>query len=706
LKTDRIFLGTSCLFFFFIAFAIYCVGFIIKTQLDTDLRKAEQKAREKIDVESIRRGDILSSDKQPLAAYLPEYVLYTDFKARQSKKKTINKNAVTNNQNVENPVLLDTARIHVYQEFAKSLSDAVGGLPENHYKMLYNYRIEAEKNPDTKNITKEILPNKIGVFQRDTIIKNPYLKKRGRYYTGIYANEEGGRIYPFGEDFAHSVIGVIRANGENLSGIESLNDSELKKGNSVITTIDTRMQDICETVLKNSILTDKRLVGGTIVLMEVSTGNIKAMANLGIYNKKEYTTNVHDVFNNATRATIDPGSTFKIISLMLALETGKVKISEKFNTKIWEKVTEKNILDSFATVSKIMERSSNVGTINMITKVFGKDVQKFIREIKKLNVIDRIEDLQEISPYIDISVPDNSMYYISHGYQMRMAPIHILSFFNAIANNGVMVKPRLVSGLKYNTGKEDIFKPQIINKSICSSATLDSVKLVLSRVVGQGSAMQIAGSPYGIAGKTGSAQIVDMDKKDMYSSETGKVLASFCGYFPEKNPQYSCIVVLYTKVLDKQIKERFFAGSTAVPAFREVSDKVYALYMDKFFIPGVGRIPEKPVNIPVVKNTRGKNLSIIAEELDLPVDVGALDWVKTDTVNNKLQTSELSVKKGLIPDVTGMGLRDAVFLLENKGLKVSYSGIGSVIKQIPEQGTPYTAGQKIILKLSSNRTGI
>jgi cell division protein FtsI (penicillin-binding protein 3) len=698
MKTDRIFIGTSCLFFFFFVFALYCIGFIVKTQFfDPDLRKAEKRAREKIDEESIRRGDILSSDRKPLAAYLPEYVLYTDFKTRLSKKRTINKNAVTTNKNAENPVHLDTARIHVYQEFAKSLSHAVGGLPENHYKMLYNYRIEAEKYQDKKNITKEILDHKIGVFQRDTIIKNPYLKKRGRYYTGIYANEEGGRIYPFGDDFAHSVIGVIRADGENLSGIEYLNDNELKKGNSVITTIDTRMQAVCETVLKKSIMTDKRLVGGTIVLMEVSTGNIKAMANLGIYNKKEYTTNIHDVFNNAVRATIDPGSTFKIISLMLALETGKVKISDKFNTKIWGKITERNVLDSFATVSKIIERSSNVGTINMINKAFGKDTRKFINAIKNLKVIDRIEDLQEMSPYIDTSFRDNSMYYISHGYQMRMAPIHILSFYNAIANDGVMVKPRLVAGFKYNTGKEDIFKPQIINKSICSQATLDSVKLVLSRVVGQGSAMQIAGSQYGIAGKTGSAQI--LDKKEAYGNDEGKVLASFCGYFPENNPQYSCIVVFYTKVLDKQTKERFFAGSTAVPAFREVSDKIYAMYMNKFFIPGIGGAHEKPVNIPNMKNTRGKNLSIITKELDLPVDVGAIEWVKTDTLNNKLQTSELSVKKDIIPDVTGMGLRDAIFLLENKGLKVSYSGVGSVIKQIPEQGTPYNPGQKIILKL-------
>jgi len=698
MKTDRIFIGTACLFFFFVLFAFYCIGFIVKTQLDTDLKKAERKAREKIDEESIRRGDILSADKKPLAAYLPEYILYTDFKTRLSKKRTVNRNAVTNPE-AENPVSLDTARIHVYREFAKSLSDAVGGLPENHYKMLYNYRLEAERNPDKKNITKEIFDYRIGVFQRDTIIKNPYLKKRGRYYTGIYANEEGGRIYPFGEDFAHSVIGVVRADGEKLSGIEYMNDNELKKGNSVITTIDTRMQAVCETVLKKSIMTDKRLVAGTIVLMEVSTGNIKAMANLGIYNKKEYSTNVHDVFNNAVRATIDPGSTFKIISLMVALETGKVKISDKFNTKIWGKITEKNILDTFSTVSKIIERSSNVGTINMVNKAFGKDTRKFVDAIKQLKIIDRIEDLQEMSPYIDTSFRDNSMYYISHGYQMRMAPIHILSFYNAIANNGVMVKPRLVAGFKYNTGKEDLLKPQIINKSICSSATLDSVKLVLSRVVGQGSAMQIAGSQYGIAGKTGSAQI--LDKKDAYSNEAGKVLASFCGYFPEKNPQYSCIVVLYTKALDKQIKEHFFAGSTAVPTFREVSDKIYALYMEKFFIPGIGGSHEKPVNIPNMKNTRGKNLSIIAKELDIPLDTDAIDWVKTDTANNQLHASELSVKKGLIPDVTGMGLRDALFLLENKGLKVSYSGIGTVIKQIPEQGTPYNMGQKIILKLEN-----
>jgi len=375
---------------------------------------------------------------------------------------------------------------------------------------------------------------------------------------------------------------------------------------------------------------------------------------------------------------------------MLALETKKVKLSDKFNTKIWKAgYTDTNKLDSFSTVSKIIERSSNIGTVNMIDKAFDRDIKKFVAAIESLNLTCKMSTRRG----------QESMLRMSHGYQISMAPINMLSFYNAIANNGKMVKPRLVCGLRYNTGEDEIFEPEIINKSICSSATLDSVRLALSRVVGQGSALQIACSPYGISGKTGTAMIYLENEKsyELKNSGLGRELSSFCGYFPEKNPRYTCIVVLYSKYLTKSEKENFSASSIAVPVFRKVSDKIYALYIGKDFKPSETNAPE---NIPYMKSSRGENLSIIADKLDLPLAVGSNGWIRVDTVNKKLQTSEISVKKGIIPDVTGMGLRDAIFLLENKDLKVSYSGIGRVVKQTPEPGVSYNPNQKINLTLA------
>ncbi|MDR1582818.1 MAG: PASTA domain-containing protein [Prevotellaceae bacterium] len=702
-KVNKIYKCTIWVYRFFVGFAIWCVGFAIVNLFNTDLKEAEKKARERIiNSESFRRGSILSSDEKPLAAYYPEYMVFADFGVRINANYTIDKNKVSVGRKTKNKIKLDTFRINIYKEFAKSLVKAVGGNADNHYKELYNYRLKAEnarqtnKTSDKKWYTENILKHKINIFQRDEIIENPHLKKRGRNITGIYTSEIGKRTYPFGENFAHSTIGVFVDN--NISGIEKVYDNDLKNGNNIITTIDTRMQDICETVLRNEISGDKRLVGGTIVLMEVATGDIKAMANLGSYNKKEYG-DVYDMYNNATRATIEPGSTFKTVSMMLALETGKISIADKFNSKVWRGKVEKNKLDTFLTVSRIIEHSSNTGTANMVDKAFDNDVEKFVQAIKDLKITDRIGNLDEIQPSINRERVTGSMLNISHGYQVNMAPVHILSFYNAIANNGVMVRPRLVNGfIRHGTGVKKMFAPEIINKSICSKSTLEAVRTVLSRVVGRGSAWQIAGSPYGIAGKTGTAKIYLGNKGYETNDGLSRELSSFCGYFPQKNPKYSCIVVLYTRFLNKTEMDNFYASSTAVPLFRKVSDKIYALYINKDFIPS-----DEPVNIPIVKSGRGKNLLIISEKLDLPVPVENSDtWIKVDTINNKLRLSELSIKKGIVPNVIGMGLRDAIFLLENRGLRVSYSGIGTIVKQSPEQGITYNPGQRIYLTLKTN----
>jgi cell division protein FtsI (penicillin-binding protein 3) len=703
----KIYKWTVFMYCCFVLFAIYCIGFALSVIFDSDLRDAEIKERKKIvNSEYFRRGNILSFDGKPIAAYDPKYILFTDFGVRIDTSYTVDRSKVTTDGKAKKPVKLDTFRINIYKEFAKSLSKTVGGSVDDYYKELYNNRVKAEKamrsgiKTDQGTYTENILTNPLDIFQRDRILGNPHLKKRGRYVTGIYDKEKATRMYPCGKNFAHSVIGVFK--DETVSGIERTYNEELKNGDDVLTTIDARMQNICEAMLRNGIAEDKRLVGGTIILMEVATGNIKAIANLGAYYEEKYTDD-YDIYNNATKAAIEPGSTFKIVSLMLALETGKVKLSDKFNTVFWRKrkYPLDNNIDTVATVSRIIELSNNVGAVNIVDKAFNRDINKFIQAIKSLKITDRIEKIDETQPYINRDNSEESMLMISHGYQVKMAPIHILSFYNAIANNGIMVKPRLVHGLiRRTTGKTELFEPEIINKSICSKSTLDSVRLALSRVVGRGSAWRIAGSPYRIAGKTGTADIWLERLKTYETAEGKRELASFCGYFPQKDPKYSCIVVLYSKFMKSPEIDKFSASSTAVPLFRKVSDKIYALYLDRYFIPSGA-----PANIPMIKNTRSKNLPILSEQLDLPVPVGKNNniWVKVDTANNKLQISELSLKKGIVPDVTGMGLRDAVFLLENRGLKVSYSGVGTIIKQSLEHDIPYNPGQKIHLTLGHKR---
>ncbi|MDR0386149.1 MAG: PASTA domain-containing protein [Prevotellaceae bacterium] len=703
--TDKTYKWTLFFYRCFIFFAIYCICFGLYIVFNPGLKEGEKKTREKVvSSEKFRRGNIMSFDGKPLAAYYPEYTLYADFGVGIRNSYTVDERKVTVKKS-ENPVKLDTFRINIYKKLAGAISKNIGGNANTYYREFYNYRLNAENKQKSGNrtgrkwYTENILTHKIDVFRQDSIIGAVYSGNIGRNTTGIYTRETGKRMYPFGNGFAHSAIGVVSE--QTTSGIEKMYNAELKNGENILTTIDTRMQDICETILQDGISSDSRLVGGTIILMEVATGDIKAIANAGAYYKEKYT-DTRDIYNNATKATIEPGSTFKTVSLMLALETGKVRLSDKFNTKMWRNDTlniETNMLDSFLTVSRIIEHSSNTGTGNMVDKAFGRNANKFIQAIKALKITDKIDNIDETRPFINQNNSKESILKISYGYQVKLAPVHILSFYNAIANNGVMVKPRIVRGtVNRKTGISKIFKPEIINKSICSKSTLDSVRLTLSRVVGRGSARQIAGSKYGIAGKTGTAKIwLENVKNYETPDKLSRDMSSFCGYFPQKNPKYSCIVALYTRCLNEQELKHFYASNTAVPMFRQISDKIYALHFNTNFV------PLRRASISSVKNTTGENLSIISEKLDLPIsvdaDADAGKWFKIDTANKKFLLSKILLKNGIVPDVTGMGLRDAVFLLENRKFKVSYSGTGTVVKQSPESGTPYSAGQKIHLTL-------
>jgi cell division protein FtsI (penicillin-binding protein 3) len=684
----------------FILYAIWCVICAVTTLLDEDLKAAEAIARKKIvRPENFRRGNILSCDGKPLAAYYPEYLLYADFGVRITKNYTVDRRRAIADDKTKDVVKLDTFRINIYREFARALSKVVGGNAGDYYRSFYNNRIEAENAKRAGRdgwATEQILKNRINIFQRDEIFDRPFFRRRGRNISGIYANEVARRIYPFGNDFAHSVIGVATDN--SVSGIEAIYDNELKNGDNIITTIDTRIQDICQTVLRRKITGDGRFVGGTIIVMEVATGDVKAMANLGSYDRTMPDDKIRDIYNNATRATIEPGSTFKPVSLMLALETGKVRISDRFNTKVWRRtVTERNSFDSIYTVSRIIERSSNIGTGNMVDRAFDRDLERFVAAIKALKITDRIGNMNEISPTINPGRDAKSMLHISYGYQVKMAPIHILSFYNAIANRGVMVKPRLVRGIVRRNGDRELFRPTIINRAICSSATLDSVRLVLSRVVGQGSAWSTAGTPYGVVGKTGTAQIYLGNKKYITANGLRRELSSFCGYFPQRSPEYSCIVVLYTRLMNEDELSEFSSSLTAVPVFKEISSRIYALYIDTAFSPVISA-----VDSPVIKNTTGEKLALISELLNIPITVSSDSWVTIDTTANAttpVKTSELALTKGTIPDVRGMGLRDAIFLLENRGFVVSYYGKGTIVRQQPESGVPYSSGQKILLTL-------
>jgi cell division protein FtsI (penicillin-binding protein 3) len=712
-KLKRIFNGTRLMFVLFTVFLAYCLFCTVRMQyFDDELRERQRLAKLRLSdsTSSAFRGDILSSNRQTLATYMPEFALWVDFKIGRFKRRTIDPERVVADRNSPDYATLDTLSIAIYRSFARALSRFVGGgSADTYYRMLYESRLKAEKSDKFRH--RKIPSHNISIFQRDSIFNAPYLNSpRQRYLSGIASEAVDKRMHPFGA-LAHSAIGDLR----NRWGVESTHNRILDNGDNVITTLDTRMQDICETVLRQQLVAEQgRFSGGTVVLMETSTGDIKAMANLGSYDERYTSSRIEDTYNNAVRATIEPGSTFKVASLMAALETGKVKITDRIDCdadcdtagrkKTWNGVIEvSNRRYGALTVSQIIEQSINIGTAKMVHKAFGNDGGKFVEALRKLGVVSPVGGLSEVEPFIN--TPDNkklwnrrtSMYVISYGYQVKMAPVHILSFYNAIANYGYMVKPRLVKAIRYASGKEETLKPDVASNPMCSEATLKAVQEVLSNVVAYGSARQIAGSRYGISGKTGTSNIF-IEKAGGYTTADGKgrLQASFCGYFPEKRPQYTCIVVLYSRYLSSSERAEIYASRYAVPTFREISDRIMLLNPDNC----KPYTSDDTLILSPLRNSSGKNLTTLAAELDLPL-VAADGWnkVEIDSVGNSYRLTKINIDRRQIPDVTGMGLRDAVNLLESLGLKVRVKGVGSVVKQTPVCGVALKKGQTVEIQL-------
>ncbi|MDR2425069.1 MAG: PASTA domain-containing protein [Prevotellaceae bacterium] len=680
---DRVFIRSIVLFSVFTLFFGYFSFKIIKIQyFSPELKQTNQPATPT--VENRLRGDILSTDGELLGGDFPKYDILVDFKidAFAKRNATVDTTGKILPEKVRDRQMLD-----VYRVLSRALAKFVGEKPANEYfDILYNYRLKADRASDTDSFLRTAaIASRINIFQHDSIFgalkTMPFFYRRSiRYAAGIYREDRFERIYPYG-NLAHSTLGVLKGDGSkiSLSGIENLCDDELKQGNHVISTIDVRMQDICETILRNSIsLHGEMFTSGTVVIMDVPTGDIKAMANFGQFSDTRYR-NRTDVMNNAIHAAIDPGSTFKTVSLMLALETGKVKISDEINydrgtvmengKRRWENVTDIATVEAGKKdITTVMRQSLNIGTAKFVHQAFGYDWKSFRKAILKTGILDSL-GLTDAKTSVRLD-NKNDMFQVSHGYQVNLTPLHILTFYNAIANRGAMMKPRIVRGTVDKSGDTKLEKPVLLRK-ICSTATADSLAKLLSDITR-------SGTRYGISGKTGTAQIYLSNSRGYTTGEqTGRDLVSFCGYFPFDKPRYSCIVVLYSSMLKKEELGRILASNYAVPVFRSIADAINALSPQT-------RLPETfATRLPDFKNTSSDNIRTIGMELNQPYALPDGKWMQVtiDTAERQPVFSKMEIGNNPVPDVRGMGLRDAVYILENAGFRTSYSGTGKVIAQ-------------------------
>ena len=476
---------------------------------------------------------------------------------------------------------------------------------------------------------------------------------------------------------------------------------EPQNGKDIRTTIDVNLQDVAEAALYDH-LEEHEAYMGCVVLMEVRTGKIKAIANLR-YDSARH--RYEESYNMAIGESVEPGSTFKLASMIAALEKGGINLQDSVETGDgWTMIHGYTIQDvhkirnGWATYREVFEESSNVGTYKMIQEAFGEKPEVFIDMLydmslnKKLDIGIRGEG----RPYIKHPSEKKTWYgtslaYISHGYEVQMTPLQLLTLYNAVANDGVMVKPMFVSEISYAGMPLKTFETQVINRSICSKSTLEQVRSLLEGVVERGTATLLKNDFYKIAGKTGTAKIAQGSKG--YSVR--EYNASFVGYFPADNPRYSCIVVV-----NRPRKGNIYGGTVAAPVFKEIADKIYATQMNMH--PSY-HAEKKHKNDPGPVFAQADDLRKVMESIGYAFTDHSRgsEWAGLSCDDGHHILTEKKTGHNTVPDVRGMTARDAVYLLESKGYRASLSGRGWVSTQVPVPGAP-SNNREVKLKLSVN----
>lgn len=490
--------------------------------------------------------------------------------------------------------------------------------------------------------------------------------------------------------------------------INDENEIEPKDGNDLYSTIDVNIQDVAENALYNT-LKKNNATHGCAILMEVKTGEVRAIANLTRTGKDsasyDYSENINYAVFNAT----EPGSTFKLPSLLAAIDEHNLSLDEKVQVGNGE-VTfyNKTIKDAhppkkpILTIQEIFETSSNVGVAKLITKYYSKNPQQYV---------DKINTFQ-LNKKIGISIPGEgtplikntkssawsglTLPQMSYGYETLLTPLQILTYYNAIANDGKMVKPRFEKEIKRNGITVKTYTTEVIADNIVSKETIKKAKQMLEGVVQNGSGKGLNITAFKVGGKTGTAQIASANKG--YGT-TKSYQASFVGYFPADNPLYTCLVVVYNPS-----KGAYYGGLIAGPVFKEIAEKVYSNSLD--FMqpinnkqPFLTRAPEsiKSKNNELVLASKALNLNVKPSANPDSYAVRTGDSTKISLAESNV---EAQLKKGIVPNLNGLSAKDALYLLENSGIHVKLMGMGSVKKQSLTAGQKFNKGDKITLILS------
>lgn len=663
------------------------------------------------------RGNILSADGKLMASSLPEYKIFMDFMSGERDEERRRKD-----QHRKDSIWkanLDSICIGLHQIFP-DISTAT-------------FKSHLRKGREMKSRNYNILPNRnrrISYIQYKEAKRLPVFKMT-KYKGGFHEQIYNQRKKPFGS-LAAQTLGRLYADTAMgaRNGLELAFDTLLKgrdgithrqkvmnkflnivdvppiDGCDIISTIDVGMQDICEKALVDK-LKELDATVGVAVLMEVATGEVKAIVNM----MKASDGNYYEMNSNAISDMMEPGSTFKTASIMVALEDGKITPDTEVDTGNGVmRMYGSNMKDhnwhrggyGKINVTRILEVSSNIGVSYLIDKYYKDNPQKYVDGLKRMS-IDQPLHLQipgEGKPNIkgpkERYFAKTTLPWMSIGYETQVPPMNILTFYNAIANNGVMVRPKFVKAAMKGSEVVKEYPTEIINPKICSDRTLTQIREILRRVVAEGLAKPAGSKQFSVAGKTGTAQI--SQGAAGYKSGRVNYLVSFCGYFPSEAPKYSCIVSIQKPGLPAS------GGLMAGSVFGKIAERVYAKDL-RFEIRSA--IDSTTNVIPSVKAGEMNETFLVLNKLKVPVRKEFSEQKKKEVWGHAqaaptaviLQDQTHSSSPTAVPSVIGMGAKDAVYLLESKGLKVRLSGVGQVKNQSIAGGTRTVKGQTVSLTL-------
>ena len=675
-KTDTLW-KTHLVYFLVLLFGVVIIAKVVLmiTKYSKEYQDLAEQREYRIRELEASRGNIFSADGNLMATSVPVFDVYFD-------TKTVENEVFYAQVDTLSQQLADMLPRRKASEWKKYLSEAKADgkryLPIAKNQSLNNYR-KMQQFAIFK-----LGPNRGGIIGEKKI-------RRARPY-----NELAGRMIGYVNENENLYVGIEGAYNDQLKGqnghqlvrrihhgdwvpVESDEDEDARNGNDVVTTFDINLQDIVESALNNTLVTNKA-EQGCAILMDVETGYVRAMANLKLNHE---TGAYEESYNFAMAERYEPGSVFKIASMVVLLNhnpnlklTDKVNIGNgaiKFSNRTM-KDDHSFTRDGICTVQEVIEQSSNKGTAVLITKAFAAHPEKYVDGLYALGLNKRIGtgiagEAQPLIKHPNDKTKDGrkiwsnvSLPWMSIGYEVNVTPLQLITLYNAIANGGRMMKPQFVTEVRHGNQTIEKFDPVVLNEQIASPEAIAMLQTMLEGVVERGTAKrQLGDCNFKTAGKTGTAQYCDPRMGYKYSEPgVGHKLynTTFVGYFPADKPKYSCIVVV------NRARGRYWAaGSVSAPGFREIAEKVYAMRLG-------------------IQEDETLNDSITVPQILPTIDADHFDF----------QTAN-------VPNVVGLDITDAVYVLEGLGIKTNFNGQGRVIEQSLPAGDSIRTNSVMNLKL-------